>query len=182
MKFLHALFGTLLFAVVILVGGYMVYASMDGELWRKSLDFLAAERWISLGAGVALILLAVVYLLSCFRRKSRVEFLSFENESGAVSISMNAIGDFLGKVGDEFAAVEEMKPSIQAISGAIEVTLDVKVKAGTQIPELCRMLQDRVKESITTNLGLTDIKGVRVNVQEIVSAPAASTEKRETQE
>jgi hypothetical protein len=180
MRILHLLFGILLFAVVILGGGFVVYAVLDSALWKQVLDFLAAEKWMSLSGAIALILLSVLFLLTYCVRKPRVEFLSFENESGAVSISMNAIGDFLGKVGDEFAAVEDLEPSIRAVAGAIEVTLDVKVKAGTQIPELCKMLQDRVKESITTNLGLTDIKAVKVNVQEIVMPPAAAAPKSES--
>ena len=182
MKFLHYLFGTVLFISLLLLGGYVIYAAVDAALWKQTLDMLIQQRVLAIGAGAALLLLVVIYLLSgCCRRKKSAEFLSFENESGAVSISMSAISDFLGRIGNEFAAVLSMEPSIRAVSGAVEVTLDVKVKAGAQIPELCRMLQERVKESITANLGLSDIKGVRVNVQEIVASPASQTSKGDSQ-
>ncbi len=170
MKILHGLFGFVLFIGLLLAGGAVVFAAWDVELWNQGLSVLASERVVAMWGAIALILWVFIYLMTGCCRRTKAGFISFENEGGAVSISMQAVCNFLSKIGSEFAAILELRPSIRAVSGALDVTLDVKVKSGTQIPELCRMVQERVKESITNNLGLSEIKGIRVNVQEIVAS------------
>jgi uncharacterized alkaline shock family protein YloU len=69
-----------------------------------------------------------------------------------------------------------LEPDLKPVNGGVDVQLDVKVKAGAQIPELCRMLQDRTRECIKQNVGLSEVREVRVRVQEIVvGSPAADT-------
>jgi len=63
-------------------------------------------------------------------------------------------------------------PVITVKGGGVIVRVDVRVKSGTHVPELCRMLQTRVRESIREQLGLDSVREVRVNVREIVGSPS----------
>ncbi len=173
MKFLRALFGLILLLVIAGCGGYLIYVGLDQAAWNCMLVKLEPYRIFGVGCGAALILLCMLFILTGCRRGEREQFLTFDNEKGAVSISMKAIRDFLAGVGDEFAAILSLQPVLHASGGGLEVDLEVRVRSGTQIPELCKLLQDRVKENIQTNLGISDVRGIRVSVHEIVTTPVA---------
>ncbi|MBU1694580.1 MAG: hypothetical protein KJ726_10185 [Verrucomicrobia bacterium] len=179
MKTLRVLSGLLLFLVLVALAGGMIYLALSADAWHQALDALSGERLIALGAGVALLCLVLLYGMAGIKPRRFAEpFITFENEGGAVSVSTRAIGEVVSRVGDEFAAVLGLESAIRPAGGSIEVGLDVKVRGGTQIPELCRMLQDRVRDTIRENLGLSEIRGVKVTVREIVS-PARERRKPE---
>lgn len=171
MKTLHVLFGLLFFVAVVALAGAAIWGARSAATWAEVLNGVRGERYLVMGAGAALLLLVLLYILTASKPRRLIEpFITFENESGSVSVSTRAIGEVVARAGDEFAAVMGLESAVRPVGGSIEVTLDVRVRGGTQIPELCRMLQDRVREIIRENLGLTDIRGVRITVREIVAA------------
>lgn len=177
MKILHFIFGLVLFLLMAAVGVGMIHASTQLEWWQKALAFLSGlTPWWIAGGGAALVLLVFLYLLSGLTPPRREQFITFETEGGSVSISVRAIRDYLSRLDSEFAAIIEMETELQSARGQLGVTLDISVRAGTQIPELCRLLQDRVKETIKQNLGDCDLRGVQINVREIVSDNTGAAE------
>lgn len=171
MKTLRILSGVLLFLALVAAGAAVIAAARTPDSWRQGMDLLRGERWLALGAAAAVLCALAVYLLAGLRpRRSSEPFITFENDSGSVSVSTRAIGEVVARVGDEFAAVLGLDSAVRPAGGSIEVALDVRVRGGTQIPELCRMMQDRVRDIIRENLGLTEIRGVKVTVREIVAA------------
>jgi len=170
MKTLRVLVGIVLFLAIIVLAAAVIYLALSAETWRQALDVLRGERLNALGAGAAILLLVLLYGMTGPRPRRFAEpFITFKNEGGSVSVSTRAIGEVVSRVGDEFAAVVGLESVVRPARGSIEVGLDVKVRGGTQIPELCRMLQERVRETIRENLGLTEIRGVKVTVREIVA-------------
>ena len=169
MKAVRILSGIALFSLVIALAAALVYAAVPGKPWQVVFDNMTVSRWIGFETGVVVLLLTVIFLLSGFRRRGPDQFISFEGEGGTVCISMKAVKGFLSRIGDEFAAVLSLEPTICSTSGSMQVELDLRVKSGTQIPELCRLLQERVREKIRENLGITEIKNVKINVREIVA-------------
>ena len=179
MKFLRFIVGFALFVILAAGAVYLVNATLTRESWEEAIAVIRTSRLRALvGASVFLILI-VLYVLTGIRRAKGEQFITFETEGGSVSISMKAIRDFLARVGDEFAAVLSLDPAIRAVGGSVEVDLNLRVKAGTQIPELAKLLQERIRESIKDNLGFTDVRAIRISVREIVtSAPAKKPEKK----
>lgn len=173
MKWLHGLSGLVLFLLLLAVGGGVIFLSLNPVPWETALNLLKAERLMTLGAGAALILLALIYLLTALPPRPAEEYLTFRNENGSISIGVPAIHEFIAKLKDEFAAVLKLAPRVRPVKGALYVALDVTVRSGTQIPELCRMLQERVKESLAANLGVTDVRDIQVTVREIAPPPPA---------
>ena len=171
MKALHVMFGVLLFVLLFALAGGGLYVARTTAGWGAALDFLRHERLAVLGLSAILALLVVLFLLTTARRRTGEPFVTFENEGGQVSVSARAIAEHIGRVGDEFAAVLDLKPVIEAARGTMGIVLDLRVRGGTQIPELCRMVQERVRDTIRDSLGVTEIRGIRVNVREIVTAP-----------
>jgi hypothetical protein len=173
MRFLHGLIGFVLFVLLAVGAVLVVNAALFPDPWSQAVDALRDARLLALVGGIVFLLLTVLYALTGLRRRAPEQFISFENEGGAVSISIKAVRDFLARLAEEFAAVISLDPIIRAPGGTIEVELNVRVRSGTQIPELCRLLQDRVRESIKDSLGLSEVRGVKINVREIVAAAPA---------
>ena len=73
----------------------------------------------------------------------------------------------LGGLKTEFAAVVWLKSLLRVHRGALEVGLILGVRDGTRIPELCKLMQARVRELLAEHLGTCDLAGVSIEVNEI---------------
>ena len=182
MKFFHYLFGLILFVLLVAGAGFIANAAMHMELWAQALVLLQRYPLISLCASAAMLFLVVLYLMTGVKRPAREQFISFENDGGTVSISIRALVDVIVKLGDEFAAILSLNPKVCPQGDSIDVEMDVRVRSGTQLPELFRLLQNRVRESINEEMGLSEIKGIKINVREIVVPPAEKGEKKKQEE
>lgn len=172
-KLLHGLSGALIYLTPIVWGGLLIYGNGVEPDFRDFLfDFMQNAPLAGVGIGLALILFVLVHLGTFGLNRSRkTRYLSFESEGGSVSIGINAVRDFIRKLGDEFDAVVAMEPKIRTVKDTISIDLDVKIQAGSLIPELSKTLQNRVRESIRDGLGIAEVREIKVNVQEIVGAP-----------
>ncbi len=171
-RILHALTATLIFLTPLIWGGLMIYGNGINIAFRNFLfDTLQNSPVVGVLLGLALLLIVLVYLGTFGPARSRSRYISFESDNGDVSISVNAVRDFVRKIGDEFGAVVSLEPQIRSEKDMISIDLNVKIQTGTRIPELSQMLQDRVRESIRNGLGIVEVRDIKVKVQEIVGAP-----------
>ncbi|MDD2237033.1 MAG: alkaline shock response membrane anchor protein AmaP [Kiritimatiellae bacterium] len=184
MKFLHGFFEWLVFMVVLLQGALALYGATNAgqPCWDALMQTMQQERFMVVMGGIALLLLVVLYLLTSTRSTRPAKTISFNGPNGPVTISMKAVRDFIQRAGDEFSEVISLQPNLDYKGGSLHVELDVRVVAGTHIPELCQMLQERVADSIHEQLGLKEVKNVRINVRELVQrtpAPITSSDHEE---
>ncbi len=176
-RFIHILVGLLLLLVLIGQGAGLVHMAYNPECWAACIDTLRDERGWGALAGIVILALVAVYLLTAIRRRPGADdYLSFRNNGATVSILLRAVNEFIAKIGNEFAAIVSMKPTVRPRGASIDVDLELRVKAGTQIPELCQLLETRVRDSVRENLGLSDIKRIRVNVRDIVGDAPSTDE------
>jgi uncharacterized alkaline shock family protein YloU len=174
MKTIHVLSGLVLFLLLGAAAGFLMYGGVrDPELLGDGVGRLGSQRILAFCAGLAVICLVLLYLFSGIRREREAQFISFDGQGGTVRISIKAVRDFVRRIGEEYADVIDLQPDLQFRGGDVRVDLNVSVKAGTHIPELTQMLQQRVRESVQDHLGVSEVSQVRVNVREIV--PAAGT-------
>ena len=169
MKTLHTLMGVLVFVVLAVAGIVLVRAAWGTADWDALSGTVAKGRFIGMGAGVALVCVAVLFVLTAIPVKKRERFLSFENESGRVSISTEAICEYLLKLAGEFPSIIRMRPKVVPAKSAIDIIVDVRIKAGPQIHEVCEVLQNRIRESMASGLGISEVRRVEVSVREISS-------------
>ena len=168
MNILHGLIKCVL-SIGLLIYGLLLVASVF--TFHSPLgDFLINDKLGQFLVGISAVFLVLLYWLTAIPVKEE-RFLTFENEGGAISISVKAINDFLAKLADEFAGIIRLRADVTASrDGRVEVRLDVSVKAGTKVQQLSQVLQQRVRESMRDNLGITEIHAVKVNVSDIVAA------------
>jgi len=169
MKILHRFVAILLF--VLLVAGllWLVWTSCSSRSWEELSSGFAANRLRIGCSAVAMLCLVAMYALSAIPRGRRERYLSFDSEGGTVSISSAAICDYVAKLTQEFPSVVKLSPSVVPKKNMIDVTVDLRVKAGPSIHEVCELMQQRVRECLTNGLGISQIGQVVVSVKDIVS-------------
>ena len=176
MKAIHFLLGLVLYAAIAAGGLALIVSTRYPEFIQIAQGAAhGAPGWMRVAAGVGGLIYLFVFLLTGLRWGKRGAFITFENADGTVSVSTSAVQAYLNTLKGEFAAVVWLKTGLRVVRGALEVGLVLGVKDGTQIPELCKLMQSRVKELLAEHLGTCDLAGVSVEVNEIRSRkhPAA---------
>jgi len=171
-RFLHILSGVVIWFLFVAMGGALIYANglrvEEGILGA----FYLHENWYeAMGTGGIVVLLSLLYLVTLGPRRPKVRYISFDSGNGSVSISVNAVREYIRKLSGEFSAVVSIDPKIRAEKDSISIDLNVNLVAGASIPELSQVLQNRVRESLHDGLGIDEVKEVRVLVQEITGEP-----------
>jgi uncharacterized alkaline shock family protein YloU len=172
-RFLHVLSGFVIWAFFAAIGVSLVHANIPG-VTRSVFDLIPLESREAAGIGGIIVLLSLLYLVTFAPRRPKMRYLSFDSGDGSVSISVNAVRDYIRKLSSEFSAVVSIDPKIRAEKDSISIDLDVNLVAGARIPELSQALQGRVRESLRDGLGIAEIHEVKVRVQEIVGEPRSS--------
>lgn len=175
MKAIHFLLGLVLFLSLAAAGLALIVSPRIPELIQVPLAWGAAQPdWVKVVAGAGGLVFLFVYLLTGFPWR-RGSFITFENEHGTVSVNTEAVQQYLDNLKGEFAAVLWQKTRLRVVRGALDVGLVLGLKDGTQIPELCKLMQARVRELLEEHLGTCDLAGVAVEVSEIRSRKPAGT-------
>ncbi len=170
MKAIHFILGFFLYAAIAAAGlCLMVSARMPDCLQQAAAAVPGWPVWIHVLLGAGILFYLFLFLLTGVLWRKRRSFVTFQNENGTVSVSTDAIQKYLDGLKDEFAAIAWMKSALKVHRGVLAVGLVLGVKAGTQIPELGKMIQTRVKEILDEHLGTCDLGGISVEVNEIRS-------------
>lgn len=169
MTLLHRLARMLLLLAVWSAGVVLLVSGASERARLALVQPLAADRLLLVSSGAALVFGGIVFALSGLSRRRPGHFLSYERNGGAVSISTDAIGEYVGKLATEFPSVIRMRPRVVPGRKSIDVIVDTKVKAGPQIHEVCELLQQRVRETLTEGLGISELGRIEISVSEIVS-------------
>lgn len=155
-------------AVMIAVGiGAITLALRPADLSTACRLLEENRLWLGVLPGVILVLAGGLVLLLGKPRRQSDRFLSFRNEGGAVNISTDAICDYLEKLSPEFPSIVKMTPSVEPRWRKIDVMVDVCIKAGPQLHEICEVLQKRVRERLESGLGIHDARHIIVRVKDI---------------
>ena len=170
MKFLHFLFGFVLYAAFLAVALALVFAAATEAHLRDALvAFAGWPVWGLVLLGSGLLVLLAAFVLTGLRRTKQPRIIRFQNADGTIAVDIPAVEKYLDDIKGEYAALVRLSSSVAVLDGRVAVALRAGVKEGTQIPELCRMLQTRVREVLAEHLGNCDLAGIGVDVDEIRS-------------
>ena len=168
MKAIHFLLGLVLYLSIAAVGLALIVSPEYPDFIQMALAWGGGmPAWGRVACGVGGIFFLFAFLLTGFSWRGRRAFVTFANENGTVSISAEALQEYVDRLKDEFAAVAWMKTGLQVRRGALSVGLVLGVKESTRIPELCKLIQERVREILEEHLGTCDLGGISIEVDEI---------------
>ena len=167
MSVLHRITGLVLMVLVGFAGVFLMAISLDAANWAVVGSLVEPQRVVAGGVGAGLICLGLIFALSGLVLRRPERFLAFSNDGGSVNISTAAITDYLGKVGREFPSIIAMTPHVLPHHRSLDIVVDVRIKSGPQLHEICEVLQARIRESMATGLGISELRKVVVRVREI---------------
>ena len=169
MKVLHRAVFLFVFALLTAVGIGLISLAFSAKNWEMLEVLLPGSRLTGVCVGVALFALSSLLFLTGLDPKRRDKFLSFSNEGGAVNISTDAIAEYVGKLAPEFPSIVKLDPVVVPLRRRIDIGVNVRIKAGPPLHEICEVLQRRVRESMEKGLGISDVRRVVVSVKQISS-------------
>jgi uncharacterized alkaline shock family protein YloU len=171
MKIIRAIVLLLVLVVLLATGILLMVATVipPPESEPSMIGHILRPGVLSFCLGLALFSLGALLALTGLRRRQRERFLSFDTDSGRVSISTEAICNYIAKLSSEFPSIVRMTPRVIPRRGVIDVLVNVCIKAGPQIHEVCEVLQKRVRDSLASGLGISEVRRVEVSVKEISS-------------
>ena len=169
MKVLRRVIRLLVLMTLLASGISLLVAAVSPQWWADIQMMGRSGREICGWMGAGLLVMAILFALSELRTRRRERLLSFANEGGTVSISTEAMSDYITKLITEFPAVVRMRPVVKPTRNGVDILVDVRVKAGSQVHEVCELLQQRVREQVVDGLGISEVRRVEVNVRDIVS-------------
>lgn len=169
MSILHRMIRIIVLVLLLISGALVTGAAFIPGLRWELIRIIQMERLYTIYAGLTLFVTGLLFALTGMRRKTRGQFLYFRNDGGTVSISTDAISDYVMKLMEEFPSIMRMKPKVIPEKGRINMIVNVQIKAGPQINEICGLLQQRIRESLTDGLGISEIGQIEVSVTDIIS-------------
>jgi len=167
MKLLRKIIGTIILLAATALSVAVLFAAVSSARWTELSSMVARGRFTAVFGAIAVLCLVFIMTATLRRRDRKSRILSFHNDDGTVSISTTAIEDYICKLGSEFPSVVRMVPSVLPRRGCVDILVHVRIKAGPQIHEICEVLQRRVRETLTTGLGISEVRRVEVSVTEI---------------
>lgn len=172
MKGLNSLISWLYIMLTIFLGIYLIFAVTGWYGLKDNTEFLVGTLLHSsrgVWAGFSLIVLGLVFLAIRLRANSVTKRISFDNPEGEVTVSMKAVEDFVRRVGQEFAQVLEITPSIMPVHDGVKISAKVSLAGGINVPRFAESLQREIKVRIQNVLGIENITSVEVHVNKIIS-------------
>lgn len=175
------------FTAGILALGFVMLWSFLAEMNLVPLPFnpeetaeaLFCSPWNWRG-GLALVALAAAILFLKMRELRREQCIAFDNPSGEVAISMDAVEEFIRKAGADFHGVKSLVPRIHAGAEGIGIAIRMDVWSGANIPRLSEEMQNAIKAKVQDSLGI-NVSGVSVSVGKIIGDAAEASSPDEDQ-
>ncbi|NQT32256.1 MAG: alkaline shock response membrane anchor protein AmaP [Candidatus Omnitrophica bacterium] len=148
-----------------------------------SLNIISAEnlsQWVGLinenmysqAAAVALGgLFLLIGVISPFRMSSGLKskrMVSFQNPDGEVTVSLSAIEDYIRKISRSIPGIKDVRSHVNMTKKGIDITADVSVTEGANIPEITERIQVEVKNRVHSMIGVEENINMSMHVRRIV--------------
>ncbi|MBI4436960.1 MAG: alkaline shock response membrane anchor protein AmaP [Candidatus Omnitrophica bacterium] len=191
MRFLSQLFrllGALFFlltGVVLLILAARLLSIDDLNVLLSALYDSTKTRLLLGAIGGAILLATVTFARVIILQIQRERTIAFHNPDGEVTVALDAIEDFIKRVGSDLNGIKEIKPYVRATRSGIVVTVRGTLWADTHIPEATERLQHVVRSHIHDILGVEEPITIHVHIGKVAQRPTKkekATEKESVQD
>jgi len=150
----------------------------------QTLSAFYTDNQLRLILGIsACIILTINYIFSrsISGEEQKGKVIAFDNPSGRVSVSLNALEDLVRRVIARVQEVKDVRCSITASKKKLSVNARLVLNSEVNIPEMTSQLQELVKNRIQDTIGIEEIVVVRIHVVKMIPAPT-KVKKKEKKE
>ena len=122
-------------------------------------------------AGGAVLFITIALSRAIVQQLQKERTIAFRNPDGEVTVALEAIEDFIRKVGSELSGVREIKPYVKATRSGIVITLRATLWTDVHIPEVTEGLQNVIRGHLHEILGVEEPITIHVHVGKLSQRP-----------
>jgi hypothetical protein len=124
--------------------------------------------------GLVVLILELLPMGRLFRRREGKQYVVRQGAVGQVTLGSAMVHDFVQHVAETVPGVVRAEPTVKDGEGGLHISTRASLAWDADAPAVGQMLQDRIKESVQSQLGLP-VAEVSVTAQ---AAPAAREQPR----
>lgn len=126
--------------------------------------------------GLVVLILEVLPIGRLFRRREVKQYVVREDSLGQVTLGRTMVRDLVQHVAEDVPGVVHAEPEVKDGAGGLHVSTRAALAWDADAPTVGQALQERIKESVQTQLGLP-VAEVRVTAE---AAPVVKEQRRRT--
>ncbi len=164
------------FLLAVFFGVIMISPFGDKVIMKKGLDFLSttflqSDKYDILLFVVGLLFFAIniMVMFSGVKGRRSSKYICTETDSGVIRISSYSIETIALGLSKRFNGVKDAKAKVRFTGDKVNILIRLTVLPDVNVPDLCKGIQVRVKESVEATMELT-VNDVSVNVDSVSSA------------
>lgn len=174
-RFLIGLGVFLLMVITLLVGGSFVAVSLqlvsiDDVVGLLNHIYGSRDFRVVLGvSGFVLAILGFVIFQLVTLKMQREKTIAFTTPDGQVTVSLEAIENFIHRITKHLHGIKEIRPDVVANRKGLHVFVRVTLLEETNIPEISEEIQRVIRKKIQDMLGIEENIQTRVHIVKIAS-------------
>jgi uncharacterized alkaline shock family protein YloU len=164
------------FLLAVVFGLVMISPFGDKVLISMGLDFVSATFYQSDKYDVFLFIVGLLFfalniavLVSGVKGRRSARYICTETESGLVRISSYSVENIALGLSKRFNGVKDAKAKVKFRGDKVSIVIGLTVLPDVHVPDLCKSIQVRVKESVEATMELT-VSEIDVNVDSVSAA------------
>ena len=164
------------FVLAVLFGIVMISPFGDKVLISMGLDFVSATFYQSNKYDVFLFIVGLLFfalniavLVSGVRGRHSARYICTTTESGLIRISSYSVENIALGLSKRFNGVKDAKAKVKFRGDQVSIVIRLTVLPDVHVPDLCKSIQVRVKESVEATMELS-VSEISVNVDGVSAA------------
>jgi len=148
--------------VILLGTGWSSIVFLDQYLKLPNANLIMA----GIGCGLWILGLLILYVEAKISQQEKG--IIHKTPHGEIKVAKKAIEDFIKRVGSEEPFIRTIKPKLVIKKKYVKVLLAVSLWAEIPTNEATTAMQVRVKEMLESTIGISNIRDIKVLVEEVV--------------
>jgi len=174
MKLIKRLLALLYLILMVSSGSFLVMISVNALSTGRLVDILniiysdMSYQLTVASIGGVFIISGVLAYCRIIKNVNKSRIISFQNPDGEVTISISAIEDYVKKVVKDIHDIANVRSRVFFNRKGINISIDVTMKAGANIPEVTEKIQMELKNKVHAMLGVEEKVNVVMHVSKIM--------------
>ncbi|HOY10620.1 MAG TPA: alkaline shock response membrane anchor protein AmaP [Candidatus Omnitrophota bacterium] len=174
--------GVLLVLFVTHYKGYALLPLKDVFAYLEAIHLDMDKRVAVAGFGLVMLWLNYIFVRTMSDEKQREKTIAFDNPTGRVSVSLDALEDLTRRVIAGVGEVREVRSSIRVGKKGLEIDARLVLNTDVNIPEMTAHLQDLVKRKVQDTIGIEETPTVRIHISKIIPGQRKLKRPKENEE
>ncbi|MDD5634101.1 MAG: alkaline shock response membrane anchor protein AmaP [Candidatus Omnitrophica bacterium] len=172
--------GALIYMLILLAIGALFLLVANGVISGQQLEIssdilcdIQACRIALMIIGAILVIDGILTPYKLNRSIKTNRIVAFHNPDGEVTVSLSAIEEYVRKIAVDIPGIKDVRSAISVDKNGINISSNVVVIAGTNIPAITERIQSEVKNRIYGMLGVEEKVNMKIHIRRIARGTGA---------